>query len=142
MKIVVEHRKLLGVDKKNCYFKRIKAVHRNTMKDAHPDKFVNDDAGRLDAEEKSKAVIEAYHFLVRPNPATETAVARFNVGSQYQQATAIAVFDVTGVQRLQQKVSGKQGEVQLNISHLAAGTYMVNLQADGVNIAQQKLIKK
>lgn len=81
-------------------------------------------------------------LTVSPNPATEIAVAGFNVGTQYQNATGIAVYDVTGVQRLQQKVSGKQGEVQLNISHLAPGTYMVNLQADGVNIAQQKLIKK
>ena len=74
--------------------------------------------------------------------ATEVAVAAFNVGSQYQNATGIAVYDVTGVQRLQQKVTGKQGEVQLNISYLSPGTYIVNLQADGVNIAQQKLIKK
>lgn len=81
-------------------------------------------------------------LTVSPNPATDVAIASFNVGSQYQNATGIAVYDITGVQRLQQTVSGKQGEVQLNISHLAPGTYMVNLQADGVNIAQQKLIKK
>ncbi len=81
-------------------------------------------------------------LVVSPNPATEVAVAAFNVGSQYQNATGIAVYDVTGVQRLQQKVTGKQGEVQLNISYLSPGTYIVNLQADGVNIAQQKLIKK
>lgn len=81
-------------------------------------------------------------LTVSPNPATETATASFDLGTQYQNATAIAVYDVTGVQHLQLKVNGKQGEVQLNISHLAAGTYLVNLQADGVNIAQQKLIKK
>jgi len=81
-------------------------------------------------------------LTVSPNPATEIAVANFNVGTQYQHASGIAVYDVTGVQRLQQRVSGKQGEVQLNIGHLAPGTYMVNLQANGVNIAQQKLIKK
>lgn len=89
-----------------------------------------------------KEVTTPAQLTVSPNPATDVAVASFNVGSEYQQATAIAVFDVTGVQRLQQKVNGKQGEVQLNISHLAPGTYIVNLQADGVNIAQQKLIKK
>lgn len=80
-------------------------------------------------------------LTVSPNPAIDVAIASFNVGSQYQNATGIAVYDVTGVQRLQQTVNGKQGEVQLNLSHLAPGTYMVNLQADGVNIAQQKLIK-
>jgi len=69
MKIVVEHRRLLGVDK-TATLKELKTIYRNTMKDAHPDKFVNDDAGRLEAEEKSKAVIEAYHFLVSINPET------------------------------------------------------------------------
>ena len=69
MKRVVEHRKLLGVDK-TATLKELKTIYRNTMKDAHPDKFVNDDAGRLEAEEKSKAVIEAYHFLVSINPET------------------------------------------------------------------------
>lgn len=69
MKRVVEHRKLLGVDK-TATLKELKTIYRNTMKDAHPDKFVNDDAGKLEAEEKSKAVIEAYHFLVSINPET------------------------------------------------------------------------
>lgn len=69
MKIVVEHRRLLGVDK-IATLKELKTIYRNTMKDAHPDKFVNDDTGRLEAEGKSKAVIEAYHFLVSINPET------------------------------------------------------------------------
>ena len=77
-----------------------------------------------------------------PNPATETTTAVFNVGTDYQNAQSIAVYDVMGVQRLQQSVSGAKGEVLLNVSRLAPGTYLVNLQADGVNIAQQKLIKK
>ncbi|WP_312351395.1 KTSC domain-containing protein [Empedobacter sp.] len=64
MKSVVEHRKLLGVDK-NVTLKELKTIYRNTMKDAHPDKFINDEA-----EEKSKIVIEAYHFLVSINPET------------------------------------------------------------------------
>ncbi len=111
------------------------------MKDAHPDKFVNDDAGRLDAEEKSKAVIEAYHFLVSTNPATDTTLAAFNTKDS-QTATNITVHDVTGVQRLQLKLNATKGEVMLNVSHLAPGTYMVNLHAGGTVIAQQKLIKK
>ncbi|HEU4496440.1 MAG TPA: J domain-containing protein, partial [Flavobacterium sp.] len=61
MKRVVEHRKLLGVDK-TVTLKELKTIYRNVMKDSHPDKFVNDEAGRQEAEEKSKSVIEAYHF--------------------------------------------------------------------------------
>ena len=70
MKRVGEHRKLLGVDK-TATLKDLKTIYRNTMKDAHPDKFVNDDAAKLEAEEKSKSVIEAYHFLVSINPETQ-----------------------------------------------------------------------
>jgi hypothetical protein len=41
MKRVVEYRKLLEVDK-NVTLKELKTIYRNSMKDAHPDKFVND----------------------------------------------------------------------------------------------------
>lgn len=82
MKIVVEHRRLLGVDK-TATLKELKTIYRNTMKDAHPDKFVNDDAGRLEAEEKSKAVIEAYHFLVSINPETHEKYSE-----EYSETTA------------------------------------------------------
>lgn len=70
MKKLGEYRKLLDVDK-NVTLKELKTIYRNTMKDSHPDKFVNDEAGKLEAEEKSKSVIEAYHFLVSINPETQ-----------------------------------------------------------------------
>lgn len=69
MKRVIEYRKLMGVDK-TATLGELKTVYRNTMKDAHPDKFANDEEGRVAAEEKSKAVIEAYHFLVSINDET------------------------------------------------------------------------
>jgi curved DNA-binding protein CbpA len=63
MKRVIEYRKLLEVDK-NVTLKELKAIYRNAMKDSHPDKFVDDEAGKLAAEETSKNIISAYHFLV------------------------------------------------------------------------------
>lgn len=63
MKRVIEYRKLLEVDK-NVTLKELKTIYRNAMKDSHPDKFVNDEAGKLAAEETSKNIISAYHFLV------------------------------------------------------------------------------
>ena len=69
-KKIAEYRKLLDVTK-TATLKELKTIYRNTMKDAHPDKFVNDEAGKLDAEERSKSVIEAYHFLVSINPETQ-----------------------------------------------------------------------
>ena len=63
MKRVIEYRKLLEVDK-NVTLKELKTIYRNSMKDSHPDKFVNDEIGKLAAEETSKNIINAYHFLV------------------------------------------------------------------------------
>ncbi|WP_343608716.1 KTSC domain-containing protein [Chryseobacterium oranimense] len=70
MKKLGEYRKLLEVDK-TVTLKELKTIYRNTMKDTHPDKFINDEAGKLEAEEKSKSIIEAYHFLVSINPETQ-----------------------------------------------------------------------
>ncbi|MCW2118885.1 KTSC domain-containing protein [Flavobacterium sp. 7A] len=69
MKKIVEFRKLLSVDK-TVQLKELKTIYRNAMKDSHPDKFQGDDAGLKDAEENSKKIIEAYHFLVSINPET------------------------------------------------------------------------
>lgn len=69
MKKIVEYRKLLNVDK-TAELKDLKAIYRNAMKEAHPDKFQGDEAGLKEAEENSKKIIEAYHFLVSINPET------------------------------------------------------------------------
>lgn len=63
MKKIADYRKLLNVDK-SADLKTLKATYRTIMKSCHPDKFVNDEAGRLEAEEKSVEMIEAYHFLL------------------------------------------------------------------------------
>ncbi|WP_312749913.1 KTSC domain-containing protein [Epilithonimonas hominis] len=70
MKRITEYRKLLEVDK-TATLKDLKNIYRNVMKDTHPDKFINDEEGKLAAEEKSKSVIEAYHFLVSINEETQ-----------------------------------------------------------------------
>jgi DnaJ-class molecular chaperone len=70
MKRIIESRKLLGVDK-NAELKELKSIYRTFMKDWHPDKFQNDEASKLEAEEKSKAFIEAYHLLVSIAPETQ-----------------------------------------------------------------------
>lgn len=69
MKKINEFRKLLGVDKE-ASLKDLKTIYRNVMKDTHPDKFVNDEAGKIAAEESSKNIIEAYHYLVSINQET------------------------------------------------------------------------
>jgi DnaJ-class molecular chaperone len=69
MKKIVDYRKLLGVTKE-AELQELKTVYRSLMKTWHPDKF-NDNADlKLEAEEKSKTIIEAYHFLVSIAPET------------------------------------------------------------------------
>jgi len=69
MKKIVDYRKLLGVTEA-AELKDLKTIYRNLMKDWHPDKFQDNHEGKLEAEEKSKTIIEAYHFLVSIAPET------------------------------------------------------------------------
>lgn len=69
MKRILEYRKLLGVEK-TAELKDLKVIYRNFMKDWHPDKFQDNHEAKHEAEEKSKAFIEAYHFLVSIAPET------------------------------------------------------------------------
>ena len=69
MKKIVDYRKLLGVNKE-AELQELKTVYRSLMKTWHPDKFQDSAESKLDAEEKSKTIIEAYHFLVSIAPET------------------------------------------------------------------------
>ncbi|MHB1179364.1 MAG: KTSC domain-containing protein [Daejeonella sp.] len=69
MKKIADYRKLLGVDK-NAELQQLKTTYRTMMKTWHPDKFTDSPVERLEAEEKSKTIIEAYHFLVSIAPET------------------------------------------------------------------------
>ncbi len=69
MKKIIDYRKLLEVDK-NADLQTLKSVYRTMMKTWHPDKFTESAEAREEAEEKSKTIIEAYHFLVSIAPET------------------------------------------------------------------------
>ena len=51
----------------------LKTTYRNFMKAYHPDKF-QDETEKANAEEKSREMIEAYHFLVSIAPETIEAL--------------------------------------------------------------------
>jgi DnaJ-class molecular chaperone len=74
MKKIIEARKLLGVDK-DVELKDLKSIYRTFMKDWHPDKIQDDAAAKVEAEEKSKTFIEAYHLLVSVAPETHAQQA-------------------------------------------------------------------
>lgn len=99
---------------------------------------------RFPKELYPKAAIEIIEpqLVLSPNPAYETTIATYNVGTEYQNAQSITVHDVIGVLRHKQIVKDNKGEVSINVSDLSPGTYVVNLEADGKLIVQQKLIKK
>ncbi len=69
MKKIIGYRKLLGVSEK-ADLQELKTIYRNMMKAWHPDKFQESDEQKAEAEQKSKRIIEAYHFLVSIAPET------------------------------------------------------------------------
>jgi hypothetical protein len=69
MKRIDKYRKLLGVTKA-AELSELKTVYRNLIKEWHPDKFHSEPDLKVEAEEKSKHIIEAYHFLVSIAPET------------------------------------------------------------------------
>lgn len=69
MKRIVAARKLLTVEKA-ATLQELKTIYRNFMKEWHPDKIRDDEAAKIEAEEKSKTFIEAYHLLVSVAPET------------------------------------------------------------------------
>ena len=71
MRRILNYRKVLGVSE-TTELKELKTVYRNLMKDWHPDKFQDQPEAQQGAEEKSKKIIEAYHFLVSIAPETHT----------------------------------------------------------------------
>jgi len=67
MKKIGDYRKLLNVTE-NAELSELRSVYKSMMKTWHPDRF--QDESRIEAEEKSKTIIEAYHFLVSIAPET------------------------------------------------------------------------
>ncbi|MCC6584789.1 MAG: KTSC domain-containing protein [Chitinophagales bacterium] len=68
MKKINDYRKLFEATPTST-LADLKTTYRNFMKAYHPDKF-QDEAEKANAEEKSREMIEAYHFLVSIAPET------------------------------------------------------------------------
>jgi curved DNA-binding protein CbpA len=72
MKKISEYRKLLGV-KAPATLAELKSIYRSLVKEWHPDRRPLGSPEHEEAEQKSKAIIEAYHFLVSIAPETKEA---------------------------------------------------------------------
>lgn len=123
MKKIVEYRKLLNVEK-TVTLKELKTIYRNAMKDSHPDKFQGDDAGLKLAEENSKNIIEAYHFLVSINAETiEQGLP------EYQETIANATITDYKYENIRLIVNFSNGSVYEYIS-VPKATYIKMVNAD------------
>ena len=69
MKRVNEYKKLFNVEG-DLELKVLKSTYRNLVKEWHPDKFQSNDDKAIEAEQKSREIIEAYHFLISIAPET------------------------------------------------------------------------
>jgi len=90
MKKIVDYRKLLGATEAST-LTELRSVYKSMMKTWHPDRFNDNHDQKIEAEEKSKTIIEAYHFLVSIAPET-----REQTLAEYTQTTTtsnIADFD-------------------------------------------------
>lgn len=72
MKRITEYKKLFNVET-NLDLKTLKSTYRDLVKEWHPDKFQSGDEKAIEAELKSRQIIDAYHFLVSIAPETKAA---------------------------------------------------------------------
>ena len=72
MKRINEYKKLFSVEA-NIDLKELKTTYRNLVKEWHPDKFTTNDELAIEAEHKSRQIIDGYHFLVSISPETIAA---------------------------------------------------------------------
>lgn len=72
MKRISEYKKLFNVESE-IDLKQLKTNYRKLVKEWHPDKFQETDELALEAEEKSRQIIEGYHFLISIAPETTAA---------------------------------------------------------------------
>lgn len=68
MKRINEYKKLFSIEA-DADLKQLKTTYRNLVKEWHPDKFQTEEE-KIEAEQKSRQIIDAYHFLVSIAPET------------------------------------------------------------------------
>lgn len=72
MKRINEYKKLFNIEK-DIDLKILKTTYRSLVKEWHPDKFAESDERKMEAEQKSRQIIDGYHFLVSIAPETISA---------------------------------------------------------------------
>ena len=70
MKRVNQYKKLFNVEQE-IDLSELKKTYRNLVKEWHPDKFQEGDEKAVEAEIKSREIIDGYHFLISIAPETK-----------------------------------------------------------------------
>jgi len=79
----------------------------------------------------------AEKFNLYPNPATDIV----NItNSENHLVNQVVIYDITGKQ-LSTQTFNNESEIQLNVSHLASGVYMLHIETDA-GVAVKKMVKK
>jgi curved DNA-binding protein CbpA len=92
MKRINEYKKLFNVEP-DTDLKTLKTSYRNLVKEWHPDKFTANNEHALEAEHKSRQIIDGYHFLVSIAPETIAAnEEEYNISAE----SGIADFKLKG----------------------------------------------
>lgn len=69
MKKITDYKKLLQVSDSTT-LADLRSSYKKLMKTWHPDRFIDNELAKQEAEAMSKDIIEAYHFLVSISPET------------------------------------------------------------------------
>ncbi|HLV40719.1 MAG TPA: KTSC domain-containing protein [Brumimicrobium sp.] len=70
MKRINQYKKLFNVESA-IDLAELKKTYRSLVKEWHPDKFQEQDAKALEAEEKSREITQGYEFLISISPETK-----------------------------------------------------------------------
>ncbi len=93
MKRINEYKKLFNVEQ-DTDLKVLKTTYRNLVKEWHPDKFPAGDELAVEAEHKSRQIIDGYHFLVSIAP--ETIAANLEEYNSITTESGLADFKLKG----------------------------------------------
>ena len=70
MKRISQYKKLFNIEQE-IELSALKKTYRNLVKEWHPDKFQKGDDKAIEAEIKSREIIDGYHFLISIAPETK-----------------------------------------------------------------------
>jgi DnaJ-class molecular chaperone len=70
MKRINQYKKLFNIEQE-IELSALKKTYRNLVKEWHPDKFQKGDDKAIEAEIKSREIIDGYHFLISIAPETK-----------------------------------------------------------------------